>query len=75
MDKYLNLIIASVGGWTYLVLFIVIFIETGLVVTPSCGDSLLLLPVQFAALGSGSNGSGFRIDVVVLYIIVAVAAV
>ncbi|MDR3576736.1 MAG: DedA family protein [Anaerolineaceae bacterium] len=76
MDKYLNLIIASVGGWTYLVLFIVIFIETGLVVTPFLpGDSLLFAAGAIAALGNTSSVPGFKIDVIVLYIIVAIAAI
>lgn len=76
MDKYLNLIIASVGGWTYLVMFIVIFIETGLVVTPFLpGDSLLFAAGAIAALGNGSNGTGFTINIFVLYVIVAIAAV
>ncbi len=53
MDKYLDLIIRSVGIWTYLVMFGVIFIETGLVVTPFLpGDSLLFAAGAFAALGS-----------------------
>jgi membrane-associated protein len=76
MDKYLSMIITSVGGWTYLVLFFVIFIETGLVVTPFLpGDSLLFAAGAFAALGNGSNATGFKIDVIVLYIILAIAAV
>jgi len=53
LDKYLNLIITSFGMWTYLILFVVIFIETGLVVTPFLpGDSLLFAAGAFAGLGS-----------------------
>jgi len=68
LDKYLDLIIRSVGIWTYLVLFVVIFIETGLVVTPFLpGDSLLFAAGAFAALGS--------LNVVALFALLAVAAV
>ncbi|WP_299026963.1 DedA family protein [uncultured Thermanaerothrix sp.] len=53
LDRYLDLIIRSFGLWTYLILFIVIFIETGLVVTPFLpGDSLLFASGAFAAKGS-----------------------
>jgi membrane-associated protein len=53
IDRYLDLIIRSVGLWTYAVLFVIIFIETGLVVTPFLpGDSLLFAAGAFAAKGS-----------------------
>jgi membrane-associated protein len=68
LDKYLDLIIRSVGIWTYLILFVTIFIETGLVVTPFLpGDSLLFAAGAFAALGS--------LNVVVLFVVLALAAV
>jgi len=42
VDKYLNGIAAAYGAWTYFILFLIIFCETGLVVTPFLpGDSLL----------------------------------
>jgi membrane-associated protein len=53
LDSYLTLIINWAGIWTYLVLFVVIFIETGLVVTPFLpGDSLLFAAGAIAALGT-----------------------
>ncbi len=53
IDKYLDLIIKAVGLWTYGVLFVIIFIETGLVVTPFLpGDSLLFAAGAFSAKGS-----------------------
>jgi membrane-associated protein len=68
LDKYLDLIIRSVGLWTYLILFVVIFIETGLVVTPFLpGDSLLFAAGAFAALGS--------LNMAALFVILALAAV
>ena len=53
LDKHLHLIIQDYGVWTYLILFVIIFCETGLVVTPFLpGDSLLFAVGAFAALGS-----------------------
>ena len=45
LDTYLGAIIREYGMWTHGLLFIVIFCETGLVVTPFLpGDSLLSRP-------------------------------
>ena len=53
LDKHLNVIIQDYGGWTYAILFLIIFCETGLVVTPLLpGDSLLFAAGTFAASGS-----------------------
>jgi len=53
LDKHLAEIIATYGVWTYLILFTIIFCETGLVVTPFLpGDSLLFASGAFAARGS-----------------------
>ena len=52
LDRYLASIIQFFGGWTYFIFFLVIFCETGLVVTPFLpGDSLLFWLGTFAALG------------------------
>jgi membrane-associated protein len=68
LDQHLNVVIQSYGTWTYLILFLIIFCETGLVVTPILpGDSLLFAAGAFAALGS------LRAEV--LFILLSVAAV
>jgi membrane-associated protein len=68
LDKYLANIIAQYGTWTYAMLFFVIFMETGFVVTPFLpGDSLLFAAGTFAALGS--------LNVWLLLILLMIAAV
>jgi membrane-associated protein len=53
LDKHLSYILESYGVWCYLLFFVIIFAETGLVVTPFLpGDSLLFALGTFAATGS-----------------------
>ncbi|NTU74943.1 MAG: DedA family protein [Anaerolineaceae bacterium] len=69
IDKHLATIIASAQSWTYIILFVIIFIETGLVVTPFLpGDSLLFASGALAA----STG---QLNIMLLFVIMAVAAI
>src|SRR3990172_7265129 len=53
LDRHLASLIESYGLWTYLILFLIVFAETGLVVTPILpGDSLLFAAGTFAGSGS-----------------------
>lgn len=53
IDRHLNVVIQNCGAWSYAVLFVIVFAETGLVVTPFLpGDSLLFAAGTFAATGS-----------------------
>jgi membrane-associated protein len=68
MDTHLDLIVRSMGGWSYALLFIVIFVETGIVIFPFLpGDSLLFAAGSLAALGS--------LNVWALFALLALAAI
>ncbi|KRU28931.1 membrane protein [Clostridium sporogenes] len=68
LDKYLNVIIQNYGVWTYALIFLIIFCETGLVITPFLpGDSILFAAGALAATGS------FKI--VILFVVLYLAAV
>lgn len=70
LDVHLNALIATYQLWTYLILFLVIFCETGLVVTPFLpGDSLL-----FAA-GALAATPGSPLQAHWLFLVLAAAAI
>jgi len=57
LDKHLSGLIQAYGLWTYGILFFIIFLETGFVVTPFLpGDSLLFAAGSFAAAGAFKLG-------------------
>jgi len=56
IDRHLAELAASYGPWLFLILFLIIFCETGLVVTPILpGDSLLFVTGALAAASGGYN--------------------
>ena len=68
LDRHLNVVIQMYGMWTYLILFLIVFCETGLVVTPILpGDSLLFAAGAFAASGA--------LQVQPLFLLLAIAAI
>ncbi|MEW6739147.1 MAG: DedA family protein [Nitrospirota bacterium] len=68
LDKHLSLVIQNYGTLTYVILFLIIFCETGLVVTPFLpGDSLLFAVGTFTAIGA--------LDVSVVFVLLTIAAV
>ena len=68
LDRHLNDWAGMLGPWRYLVLFLVIFAETGLVVTPFLpGDSLLFAIGALASI----DGSPLRMDLLLALLVVA----
>jgi membrane-associated protein len=67
-DVYLHDFIAQYGAWTLALLFIIIFLETGVVVTPFLpGDSIIFAAATFAARGA--------LDPWALFILLSIAAI
>ena len=67
IDKHLSEIIKDYQVWTYLILFIIIFAETGFVVTPFLpGDSLLF--AAGALIGAGDTGLNIYLLALLLFI-------
>lgn len=68
LDQHLAELIGRYGLWTYGILFLIVFCETGLVVTPFLpGDSLLFAAGTFAALGA--------LHPLVLFVLLSIAAI
>lgn len=66
LDDHLQALVANYGAWVYLILFLIVFCETGLVVTPFLpGDSLLFVAGAIAAAG------GMNIHLLVLLLFIA----
>jgi membrane-associated protein len=71
LDAHLNELAGSMGGGLYVLLFLIIFCETGLVVTPVLpGDSLLFAVGALAAI----DGSPIHVQVILVLLTVAAIA-
>src|SRR5512139_258925 len=71
LDEHLSVVIQNYGTWTYILLFLVIFMETGLVVTPFLpGDSLIFAAGTFASPALGS-----ALNIWVLWVLLCAAAI
>ncbi len=68
LDTYLTALIQSYGNFVYVLLFFIIFMETGFVLTPFLpGDSLLFISGTFAATGA--------LNVYLLFLLLSIAAI
>ena len=73
LDKYLAEIIKDYGMWTYLIMFIIVFCETGFVVTPFLpGDSLLFAAGTLAAFPPTAEG---KLNILGVMLTLSVAAI
>lgn len=73
LDTHLAALLAEYGVWVYAILFLIIFCETGLVVTPFLpGDSLLFVA---GALAAATNGQANGLDIGMLMGVLLAAAV
>jgi len=68
LDEHMKVVIQNYGAWTYAILFLIIFCETGLVVTPFLpGDSLLFAAGTFAAIGD--------LNIAFIFLLLSIAAI
>jgi membrane-associated protein len=68
LDRHLAATVAQYGTWTYAILFVIVFCETGLVFTPFLpGDSLIFAAGALAGVGS--------LDVAAVFVLLSIAAI
>lgn len=76
LDQYLFTMIVDYGPWIYLILFLIIFVETGLVVMPFLpGDSLLFAAGTFCAGVVGADGHVASMNLWLVLLLLSVAAI
>jgi membrane-associated protein len=68
LDKHLDALAGQLGGWTYLVLFLIVFAESGIILTPFLpGDALLF------ALGA-LTATTTHFNLLLILVLLAIAA-
>ncbi len=68
MDQYINSVVHDYGIWVYLIIFLIVFLETGLVFTPFLpGDSLIFVLGALAVSG--------ELSILTLFIVLSAAAI
>lgn len=76
LDQHLHTMIVDYGVWIYLILFLIIFVETGLVVMPFLpGDSLLFAAGAFCAGVIGADGETASLNLWLVLGLLTVAAI
>jgi membrane-associated protein len=66
LDQHLGTLVQAYGSWTYVILFLIVFCETGLIITPFLpGDSLLF------AVGALAAGGHLEVNSVALLLVIA----
>lgn len=76
LDKHLHVMISDYGNWIYLILFLIIFVETGLVVMPFLpGDSLLFAAGAFCAGLENESGEVAHLNLWIVLSLLLVAAI
>lgn len=76
IDDHLFIMIQSYGIWVYVILFLIIFVETGLVVMPFLpGDSLLFAAGAFCAGVVNDAGEIAQLNVWIIIVSLIVAAI
>jgi membrane-associated protein len=75
LDVHLADMLRQYGAWTYAILFLIIFCETGLVVTPFLpGDSLLFAAGAITAAANNQPGEQ-ALSIIILWLVLIVAAI
>lgn len=76
LDEHLHVMITNYGNWIYAILFLIIFVETGLVIMPFLpGDSLLFAAGAFCAGITNEAGETASLNLGLILILLLIAAI